>query len=719
MSNGDTDMDREIFLGFIDESMESLDVAENALIELEADPQNTDLIAAIFRAAHSLKGNSAFFGLMSVKKLAHRMEDLLDAVRQHRIQGSRQVIDALLPGLDLLRKMLENVLAGQPEFTDMAPLNSVLQGLDHALEGRVVEAPSQLASVRRSIQIARDSLPDELKKLLDEALRLTHDAETDIGETKKCQRPKPRDAGSHNALTTLLEAPFDDVADDEQLREIEQALNDLSNIKSEPETRELVAQAKEIFNTFSNSPVGLDNTAREMILELAAGLPQPTTKELAVDTANQKETEPEAAKQARQSRKTLRIAESSLDAFLDHVGELIGIEEMLRYCLRQAGSTGDMSIYRELKQVVEQFCKVSADLRNGIMDTRKVQAKGLLDKAHRLVRDVAAHTKKQIKVHITGTEMRIDKNYAELLDAPLVHMVRNAADHGIEPPEEREQAGKPMEGDIRIELTEKENDIMLTITDDGRGLNRDALTRKALDMGLVEAGRQLSEDDIIRLLFTSGVSTAAKITDISGRGVGMDVVKQAIDAAGGRIRVNSTNGRGSVFTIMLPKNVSTKIIDGYLVRGRDNSIFVLPLKSVLEAFVAGQEEIFTVKRQGRMVRRRDLLHPVLNLDVVVQNGQEQVGSTAELFVDGTTLVLLDIGGKTIALAVNEIVGVQKVVVKSIDGLNAQNKMIEGAAVMGDGVVALILGEQGLARLLVNTDPATLSPSTNTKMETTS
>ena len=706
MSNGDTDMDREIFLGFIDESMESLDVAENALIELEADPQNTDLIAAIFRAAHSLKGNSAFFGLMSVKKLAHRMEDLLDAVRQHRIQGSRQVIDALLPGLDLLRKMLENVLAGQPEFTDMAPLKSVLQGLDHALEGRVVEAPSLLASVRRSIQIARDSLPDELKNLLDEALLLTHDAETDIGETKKCQRPKPRDAGSHNALTTLLEAPFDDVADDEQLREIEQALNDLSNIKSEPETRELVAQAKEIFNTFSNSPVGLDNTAREMILELAAGLPQPTTKELAVDTANQKETEPEAAKQARQSRKTLRIAESSLDAFLDHVGELIGIEEMLRYCLRQAGSTGDMSIYRELKQVVEQFCKVSADLRNGIMDTRKVQAKGLLDKAHRLVRDVAAHTGKQIKVHITGAEMRIDKNYAELLDAPLVHMVRNAADHGIEPPEEREQAGKPVEGDIRIELTEKENDIMLTITDDGRGLNRDALTRKALDMGLVEAGRQLSEDDIIRLLFTSGVSTAAEITDVSGRGVGMDVVKQAIDAAGGRIKVDSANGRGSVFTIMLPKNVSTKIIDGYLVRGRDNSIFVLPLKSVLEAFVAGQEEIFTVKRQGRMVRRRDLLHPVLNLDAVVRNGQEEVGSTGELFVDETTLVLLDIGGKTIALAVNEIVGVQKVVVKSIDGLNAQNKMIEGAAVMGDGGVALILGEQGLSRLLVNTDPAT-------------
>lgn len=628
MSTFDNDMDREVFLGFIDESMESLDVAENALIELEADPQNTELIAAIFRAAHSLKGNSAFFGLMSVKKLAHRMEDLLDAVRQHRIQGSRQVIDALLPGLDLLRKMLENVLAGQPELTDTAPLTSVLQGLDHALEGRAVEAPSLLASVRRSIQTARDSLPGELKNLLDEALRLTRDEKTDVGEKSL----------------------------------------------------------------------------------------EPAARELAADTANQKETAPGPDKQARQSRKTLRIAESSLDAFLDHVGELIGIEEMLRYCLRQAGSTGDMRTYRELKQVVEQFCKVSADLRDGIMDTRKVQAKGLLDKTHRLVRDVAAHNGKQIKVHITGAGMRIDKNYAELLDAPLVHMVRNAADHGIEPPEEREQAGKPVEGDIRIELTEKENDIVLTITDDGRGLDRDALTRKALDMGLVEADRQLSEDDIIRLLFTSGVSTAAEITDVSGRGVGMDVVKQAIDASGGRIKVNSTNGRGSVFTIMLPKNVSTKIIDGYLVRGRDSSIFVLPLKSVLEAFVADPVEIFTVKRQGRMVKRRDLLHPVLNLDAVVQNTQEEDGSTAELFVDKTTLVLLDIGDKTIALAVNEIVGVQKVVVKSIDGLNAQSKMIEGAAVMGDGGVALILGEQGLSRLLVNTDPATVSPSTNTKRD---
>jgi len=590
MSTSASDMDREVFLGFIDESMESLAEAESAMIALESDPRGMDLIPGIFRAVHSLKGNSAFFGLMHVKTLAHRIEDLLDAVRQKRMQCSRQLIDALLPGLDLLRRMLENVRDGGPELTDPDVLDGTLERLDQALQGKGDAAPPA----------------------------------------------KP------------LEQPFDHV-----------------------------------------------------------------------DAEKKTAARPAAEKAQDSSVRTLRIAESSLDAFLEHVGELIGIEEMLRYCLRQAGKTDGMGTYRELKQVVEQFCKVSAALRSGIMETRKVQAKALLEKAPRLVRDVAANKGKQIRVEIKGTDIRIDKNYSDLLDAPLVHMVRNAADHGIETPEERRQAGKSVEGMIHIELTEQENHIRLTISDDGRGLNRTALTAKAMDMGLVEPGRPLSEDDIIRLLFTSGVSTAAEITDISGRGVGMDVVKQAIESAGGQIQVDSSIGRGSVFTILLPKNVSTKIIDGYLVRGRDNITYVLPLKSVLEAFVTGWNGISTVMGQGRMVSRRDALHPVLDLDTAVREGNENAGTSYGPSAGDVTLVLLDIGGKTVALAVADIVGVQKIVVKPIDGLESKNNMIEGAAVMGDGAVALILGVKGLAGLLANTGPAAPSLSKNLKEETPS
>lgn len=632
MNTAADDMDREVFSGFIEESMDGLAAAESAMIALEADPQNTDLMAAIFRAAHSLKGNSAFFGLMHVKTLAHRMEDLLDAVRQKRVPGSRQVIDALLPGLDLLRRMLENVQDGGPELTDPAVFDETLKSLDQALQGKEAADPS-IASVRRSIQTARERLPDDLKSLLDEALQLA-----DTGKEKDLSKaPREGTASLRNSRKPPLENPFEGTA--------------------------------------------VRKTAR--------------------------------------NGKTLRIAEKSLDTFLDHVGELIGIEEMLRYCLRQADKTDSTGTYRELKQVVEQFSKISADLRSGIMETRKVQAKALLDKAPRLVRDVAANAGKQIRVQITGDDMRIDKNYAELLDAPLVHMVRNAADHGIETPEEREKAGKSVEGTIHIELAEQENDIRLTISDDGRGLNRDALSRKAVNMGLVEPGRPLSENDILNILFKSGVSTAAEITDISGRGVGMDVVKQAIDSAGGRIKVDSSKGRGSMFTILLPKNVSTKIINGYLVRARDHSRYVLPLKFVLEAFVTNRNRITTVKEQGRVVKRRNSLHPVLDLNIAIRGDHANTSAANDPSADKATLVLLDIGGKTVAFAVSEIIGVQKVVVKPIVGLGHRDNMIEGAAVMGDGAVALILGEHGLAGLLEKFGPADPSSSKNKNEERTS
>jgi two-component system, chemotaxis family, sensor kinase CheA len=631
MNTTANDMDKEVFSGFIEESMEGLDAAESAIIALEADPQDTDLMAAIFRAAHSLKGNSAFFGLMHVKTLAHRMEDLLDAVRQKRVSDSRQVIDALLPGLDLLRQMLESVRDNGPELIDPAVFEETLKGLDQALQGKKAADPS-LVSVRRSIQNAREHLPDDLKSLLDEALRLTK-AEKEENQSKAS---RTRSATPGNSRQASVETP----------------------------------------------------------------------------------SEGAAVKKKSRSEKTLRIAENSLDAFLDHVGELIGIEEMLRYCLRQAGKTDGTGTYRELKQVVEQFSKISADLRCGIMETRKVQAKALLDKAPRLVRDIGANAGKQIRLQISGGDMRIDKNYAELLDAPLVHMVRNAADHGIETSKEREQAGKSVEGTIQIELAEQENDIRLTISDDGRGLNRDALTRKAVNMGLVEPGRPLSENDIVSLLFQSGVSTAAEITDISGRGVGMDVVKQAIDAAGGRIKVNSNKGLGSTFTILLPKNVSTKITDGYLVRARDHSTYVLPLKFVLEAFVTGRNEITTVKGQGRVVKRRESLHPVVDLGTAVQGDDHaNAGAAHGPSAEKATLVLLDIGGKTIAFAVSEIIGVQKVVVKPIVGLGHQDNMIEGAAMMGDGAVALILGEHGLAALLEKSGPEPPSSAQNPNKET--
>ncbi len=710
MNNMHPDRDKEVFHGFLDESLDSLTEAEKAIVELEAAPQDLDIINIIFRAAHSLKGNAAFFGLMKVKKLAHKMEDLLDAIRQHQIGVTQSVIDILLPGLDLLRRMLENAREDAPECDDEQALERLLGDLKYATEPRTCTLP-QLTILSNTLQCLGDSLPAEKRHVLEEALKIVQDIrDSKVGEEISFGDAAAGSGKSQNPLAVLLATPFEDIATSEQCLQIDTLLTTLAAEAPSADVQEKIAEAREVFNAFSNSPIGLDNRAREMMLEVVAEIPdyqkpaddEPTSKSPSMEDRRQKRPG-ETGKGRRAQDKSLRIAESSLDAFLDHVGELIRIEEMLRYCLRRMGGKERGNIAGELKQVVEQFCKVSADLRNGIMDIRKVKAQALMDKAPRLVRDVAASAGKRIAVRCNGADVRIDKSYAELLDAPLVHMVRNAADHGIETPAEREQCGKPEEGTIRIELSERENDLCLIVSDDGRGLDYDALSRKADELGILDGNRSLSQDEIVRLLFMSGVSTASEVTEISGRGVGMDVVKQSIEAAGGQIRVSSTPGQRTEFILLLPKNVSTKIVDGYLVRSTDNRVFVLPLKAVVEAFVANGADIATVKQKGRVVQRRDGVHPLIELSILIDRQTVGQELTDEPSTSREILVLLEFGGKRFALSVAEIIGVQKVVVNPIDGLFAQDDAFEGAAVMGDGSVALILGELGLSRLSESAD----------------
>jgi two-component system chemotaxis sensor kinase CheA len=592
------DLDRDLLHGFIEESMDSLAEAEQRLIRLETEPDHADHLNAVFRAVHSLKGNSAFFDLMHVKRLSHKMEDLLDAIRQKKMACTPALIDLLLPGLDLLRRMLERVRDSEAECDDDASFNLILSRLGayrpHVVKGNRLD---QIARLAKRIQ---NFIPDEWASALDDIIALT---------------------------------------------------------KAEPD------------------PV-----------------PPPASEPPPVEKA-----EPEAAQpQAKvHTDKTMRISESSLDGFLDHVGELLGIEEMLYHVIRMKASTGGQHdpVFDDLKQTVQQFSKLSTALRNDIMDIRKVSPQSLLGKVPRIIREIAQLSGKQIAVLTSGEDIPIDKSYADLLDAPLVHMVRNAADHGIETPDVRIQAGKPEEGTLRVDLAEEELDLVLTVSDDGNGLDVNALGRKAAELGLVSAGAGLSEEDVIRLLFMSGVSTAGAVTEISGRGVGMDVVRQAIDSAGGRITVNSRPGEGCTFKVFLPRNVSTKIVDGYLVSTASGTVYVLPLKSVIEAFAVTPEQISSIRNTERIVTRRGMIYPLIPLG-------ERIGDDKKTGAPNgnDTLVLVQHGGRTAALSVASVVGVQKIVVKPIEGMPMQSDLFDGAALLGDGRVALVLGESGLTHV---------------------
>jgi two-component system chemotaxis sensor kinase CheA len=321
------------------------------------------------------------------------------------------------------------------------------------------------------------------------------------------------------------------------------------------------------------------------------------------------------------------------------------------------------------------------------MDIRKVKAANLLQKNQRIVRDIANNSQKEINVIISGDDLKIDKSYIELLDNPLVHMVRNAADHGIETTEDRKKKGKAEAGEITISLFEDDTNVVLEVIDDGRGLDLEKLREKAIEKGVIKKNQTLEENDIINILFQSGISTAQEVTDVSGRGVGMDVVKTAIEAANGKILVETEKDKGSKFSIVLPKNVSTQINDVYLVKSFSEEVYALPLKYIEEAFTVNKEEIFSVKGQGNVVNRRENLLSVFILDEILGMKNKKL---MNFFNSQTNIpfVYLNLPKHPLAVCIQDVIGVQTIVIKKIDNLNINTNIFDGAATLGDGKIAL-------------------------------
>lgn len=386
----------------------------------------------------------------------------------------------------------------------------------------------------------------------------------------------------------------------------------------------------------------------------------------------------------RDAAKTMRVSEASIDTFLHYVGELVVVGGLFDHLGRRlAALPGAAPLARDFRRAGDTFSGLSNQLQRSIMAIRRVPLRPLLQKVPRLVRDVAQARGKEIAVELRGEEIEVDKALIELLDAPLAHLVRNAADHGIEDPARRRAAGKPATGTISIAVVEGERDLTLTIADDGAGLDLAAIRRKGEQNGLIQPGQPLGEQDLIGLIFASGVSTAAAVTDISGRGVGLDVVKRAVEDAGGAIQVATEPGKGTRFQVRLPKGVSTQIITGYLVRAHGHA-FVLPLDRVRETFKVVLADLSAIAGGGRVVRRGEQVLPLLSLPRVF-------GSPGEVVPEaGGPVVVAMVRRRAMALAVDAVLGVQKVVLRPLQGLPEAGLLFTAGALLGDGTVALVL-----------------------------
>lgn len=699
----DLNVDAGLRAEFIDESLDLLSGLEHLFIQLEQRPDDLDTVQAIFRPVHSIKGNSSFFNFPAVKNLAHEMETLLDLVRKKVLGVSRPMIDALLEGTDALRHMLERGRNDAPEIEDPAAFEALLERVKSVVKSDVTLASlaQSLLPRLKNLQASHGAeLPDLHARLEEIIQELQRHAGVPPADGVPAATGQP---AALRRIHELLDTPLTAALPDADAVAVGQALEALLEQAADDATRAAIADALDMYTTFM-ATAGFDALLQELVLERVAqgvfraapagatGPVAPAPAEAAAPAA----AEPAAAKAVAEKReepgKTMRVSEQHIDTFLAYVGELLVVGDMFSHLASRMGKNPELrALQADFRRTNQTFESLSSQLQKSIMSIRLVSVKGLLQRVPRIARDVAARGEKEIDIVIEGDHIEVDKSLVDLLDAPLTHMVRNAADHGIEPAQLRRAAGKPAAGRIRVCLSEEGGFLSLLIEDDGAGLDYEAIQRKAIALGLVPEGRRLSEQDVVDFLFCSGVSTAKEVTDISGRGVGMDVVKGMVEEAGGHIQVNSVRGRGTRFEISVPKSVTTQIVPGFLVEAAGQR-FVFPMAKVLETARVEHRDVYTVADKGRCFQHHGRVLTLFRMHDVLDLGNPSHPSR-----EFDLVVVLSTRQGAYAMVVDNVLGVQKVVLRRIQGLPFMIDSIAGGALMGDGTVALILDVDRLQR----------------------
>ena len=658
----DASQDQDLFFGFIAESTEHIESIEVNIIELEQNPDDLDVINSVFRPFHTIKGVSGFLNLQEIHSLTHDVENLLDDARNARLQMTPAVIDLVLDAVDLLKRMIADVKVrletgetvtvdyGIPAFVER--IKAIQQGDEG--EAAAVEpaaAESKYVGMRLGEILVDQGMVDqeELEQLLqdqeDKRLRKLGEILVEQGVISGADLEDALRLQAEHEDKKLGEILVDSgkVGSDD----LEQAMSDQEQMRSE-KLGEMLIREKVA------EPRAVAGALREQ--KKAAGEPATMGQTVKVDTIK-------------------------LDGLVDMVGELV-IAQSLVASNDKIRNLKDQKIIRDLSHLA----RITSELQRTAMSLRMVPIRQTFQKMIRLVRDLARKSGKQVDLTMSGEDTEIDRNMVEAIYDPLVHMVRNSVDHGVEMPDVRDQVGKPREGRVHLRAFHQGGNVVIEISDDGKGLDKEKILAKGIERGLVSPDDTLSEHAIFNLIFQPGFSTAEKITDVSGRGVGMDVVKKAIEKMRGKIEVNSKLGQGSTITIRLPLTLA--IIDGMIVRVGDNR-YILPTVAIHESFRPGKGDYHTVKGQGEMIKVRENLLPLVRLDDILG----AVGSVTD--PSEALVVVVENEGERRCILVDEVLGKQEVVIKSLGERLKYVRSLAGGSILGDGRVGLILDVAGV------------------------
>lgn len=701
----------EFHATFFEESGEAVQAMEAGLLELDLSSPDLEVINTIFRGAHSMKGGAGMFGFTELAEFTHTVETLLDEVREGTRQLDENSRDLLLRSVDCCREMLaaleaseaieesswkpvktefDALLAGEqaPAAAEDAPAQNNVDDSAEAEEAEVEESEQVKAS---TWQISFRPLPSLLRtgnepvrifRELAELGELT--AEVDSEGVPDLDAVDPEVCYLCWNLTLVSDAPkeaisacFDWVLDECELH-IEQ-----QDAKASPATA--VQDTSPAEATAGEAKPEQDSAADN------APDKEKTTAAPPAAAATNKEAPKKAA--ASSESTSIRVGIDKVDGLINLVGELVITQSMLS----RFGEDFDFSLIDDLRNGLAQLERNTRELQESVMQIRMLPIKFSFSRFPRLVRDLCQKLDKKVNLEMLGEQTELDKTVLEKIGDPLVHIVRNSLDHGIESPEARREAGKDETGTLTLNAYHAGGNIVIEVQDDGAGINQEKILAKAIDQGLVNEGDELSDDEINNLIFHPGLSTAKEVSDVSGRGVGMDVVRRNIMDLGGTVEIKSKPGVGSTLTIRLPLTLA--ILDGQLVTVNDN-IYIIPLVSIIESIQCDAELVNNLAEGAELYRVRDEYIPVLRLREAFGLGGERRKLTEGL------LVVVEAEGNRIGLFVDDLMGQQQVVIKSLETNFRQVQGLSGATILGDGTVALILDIPGLMRIFqekTNTD----------------
>jgi two-component system chemotaxis sensor kinase CheA len=710
--------DAELLQDFLVEAGEILEQLGEQLVELENRPQDIDLLNAVFRGFHTIKGGASFLSLDALVNVCHRAEDVFNVLRNGERAVDSEVMDVILPVLDVLNEQFETLRSGQePQHADptlLARLEALMQpGAAPAttsqasapVEEPPAEKPPVDSEASASEATSDEITEEEFEQLLDSLAADNKPAKKDAKPPEKSQAESAPAASSDEITEEEFEALLDQLdsqrksAGEQPQPPAQQTNSDTGKASTEGATASSASQndaSKDEYITEEEFDALLDqlhNTDKSP----AAANAQPTPAKAAASTGSAKQaakavtdapgkpTETPATAKAKeavaQGETTVRVDTKRLDDIMNLVGELVLVRNRL-------ATLDSVKNDEEMTKVVANLDVVTADLQASVMKTRMQPIKKVFGRFPRVVRDLARNLHKEVNLELQGEDTDLDKNLVEALADPLVHLVRNAVDHGIETPEERVKAGKPRVGTVILTAEQEGDHILLTIEDDGKGMDAEQLRRAAVEKGVLdeESAARLEEKDCYNLIFAPGFSTKQEISDVSGRGVGMDVVKTRIVQLNGSVEIDSKKGKGSIIIIKVPLTLA---IMPTLMVMLERQIFALPLASVNEIFHLDLTRTNIVDGQ-LVVMVRDKALPLFYLrHWLVKEGFEHALPT-----EGH-VVVVSMGVQRIGFVVDTLIGQEEVVIKPLGALLHGMKGLAGATITGDGRISLILDIPGL------------------------